>query len=59
MWIYYNLVEQDYGRQERREPESQRADVMYSGHQRFSLPVPDKENRCDMYTMSDDLQKKL
>ena len=49
MWIYYNLVEQDHGHQKRREPESQRADVMYSGHQRFSLPVPDKENRCDMY----------
>ena len=42
-----------------REPESQRADVMYSGHQRFSLPVPDKENRCDMYTMMSGLQKKL
>ena len=34
MWIYYNLVEQDYGHQKRREPESQRADVMYSGHTR-------------------------
>ena len=54
MWIYYNLVEQDYGHQKRKragEPES-RCDVLWT-HQRFSLPVPDKENRCDMYTMSD------